>query len=80
MSKFKKILFATDGEILEVSIKGEFHQATCKHEFKKGKLIRGTSAQNLLAAKRSKDITMCIKCGKGKAKENGRKKVSKKTL
>jgi len=41
LGDFKKRTFQTkDGYVIEVPIKGDFHQGACRHEYKKGKFIK----------------------------------------
>lgn len=62
-TNFKKITFLTKEGPMEVSIKKEFHQAACKHDFKKGKIIR-PKGKRIFSSRLPKDTTICIKCGK----------------
>ncbi|WP_155811900.1 hypothetical protein [Anaerococcus lactolyticus] len=48
---------------MEISVKKEFHQAACKHDFKKGKIIR-PKGKRIFSSRLPKDTTICIKCGK----------------
>lgn len=64
-TNFKKITFLTPEGTLEVPIKKEFHQAACRHNYKKGKIIRPTGYR-LFKSRLPKDTILCIKCGKKK--------------
>lgn len=34
-----KMYFVVSGEMREIEIRGEFHKAACRHDFRKGKLV-----------------------------------------
>ena len=68
-SEFLTIQFEAKEEIYKVEVKGEFHQAACRHDFKKGKIIKA-SKYNIKGSKKEKDIRLCVKCGKRKGLRN----------
>ena len=76
-SKFPTIQFETKEAIYTVEVKGEFHQAACRHEFEKGKIVK-TSKYNIKGSKKEKDTRLCIKCGKRKGLGNGKRIQRKK--
>lgn len=73
-----KMYFVASGETKEIEIKGEFHKAACRHDFRKGKLVSEEDIRKRRHPK--KDIKICIKCGCRKGAEYGHKTISKKTL
>lgn len=53
---------------MEVPLKGDFEQTACKHEYKKGKIIKPFK-NKFFKSRLNKDISLCIKCGKKRSKK-----------